>query len=319
MEIQRHDTLERWEAMPLYCWIRELGSIKELHANSKTRGKPTGASIADEVLERFFRLYKVKIKSAKFIDIVDRCLTRYCTDYKFIRDDIKILIRNKQEFNGHAFIVKDEYGYNVITAKQSKKRKKEERTRLIKIERSIREEAENEDAERKLFGDLITIDELIIKLKKFFTKKDILYFAKNRYMPHHELGGSAIGYRYKEVVRWIVENATRYSDRGTNVHPAIIRFKSRVRKEAKHLIPDSLKDIVNLTPMEIGYPSGVYFLCQDEKVVYVGQSANPSARIPHHYKDKKFNRVYLIPVPEKRLLEVEHRYIREFLPLYNKT
>jgi hypothetical protein len=319
MEIQRHEGRERWKAMPLYCWIRELGSIKELEPDSRTRGKPTGGSIADEVLERFFRLYKVKIKSAKFVDIVDRCIRRYRTDYKFIRNDIKMLIRHRDEYNGHAFIVKDEYGYNVITAKQSKKRKKEERTRLIKIERSIRDEAKDEDDERKLFNDLITIDELVVKLKGFFTKKDILFFARERYMPYHTLGGKHVGYRYKEVVKWIVENATRYSHAGTNVHPAIIRFRSRVKKEAKHLIPDTLKDIVNLTPMEIGYPSGVYFLCQDEKVVYVGQSANPSARIPHHYKDKKFNRVYLIPVPEQRLLQVEHRYIKQFQPLYNKT
>lgn len=319
MEIQRHAGRERWEAMPLYCWIRELGSIKELHADSRTRGKPTGASITDEVLERFFRLYKVKVKSAKFVNIVERCIRRYRTDYKFIRDDIKTLMRHRDEYNGHAYIVKDEYDYNVITADQSKRRKKEERTRLIKIERSLREEAENEDIERQLFNDLITIDELIVKLKNFFTKKDILFFARNRYMPHHLLGGSAIGYRYKEVVKWIIENATRYSDAGTNVHPAIIRFRSRIKKEAKQIIPDALKDIVNITPVEIGYPSGVYFLCQDEKVVYVGQSVNPSSRIPQHYKDKKFNRAFLLPVPEHRLSQIEYRYIRQFEPLYNKT
>lgn len=283
------------------------------------RDKPTGRSIADDVLERFFRLYKVKVNSAKFVDIVDRCVRRYRTDYKFIRDDVITLIRHRKEFNGYAFVVKHEEGYNVITAKQSKKRKKEERTYLIKIERSLRDEAEYEDEEKKLFGDLITIDELIIKLKKFFTKKDILDFAKNRYMPYHEIGGSQVGYRYKEVVSWIIKNASRYSSAGTDVHPAIIRFRSRIRKEAKQLIPEALKDIVNLTPVEIGYPSGVYFLCQDEKVVYVGQSVNPSSRIPHHYKDKKFNRVFLLPVPEKRLLEVEYRYIRQFEPLYNKT
>ena len=54
MEIQRHETRERWEAMPLYCWIRELGTINNLKPTSTTRNKPTGASITDEVLERFF-------------------------------------------------------------------------------------------------------------------------------------------------------------------------------------------------------------------------------------------------------------------------
>jgi hypothetical protein len=319
MDILKRESGKRWLAVPLYCWIKEVGSINNLEPTSYMRDKPTGCSIVDDVLERFFRIHKVKVKSAKFIDIVDRCITQYRTDYKFIRDDIKTLIRNRQEYNGYAFVTKHEEGYNIITAKQTKRRKKQDRERLIRIERSIRQETENQDIERQLFKDLITLDELIIKLKGFFTKRDILYFAKNKYMPYHEIGGSQVGYRYKEVISWIIKNASRYSSVGVDVHPSIIRFRSRVRKEAKHLIPDSLKDIINLTPMEIGYPSGVYFLCQDEKVVYVGQSVKPSSRIPHHYKDKKFNRVFLLPVPEQKLLQVEHKYIREFEPLYNKT
>lgn len=319
MDILKRECGDRWLAVPLYCWIKEVETINNLKPTSYMRDKPTGCSIADEVLERFFRLYKVKVNSSKFVDIVDRCIRRYNTDFKFIRDDIRTLYRYRKEMSGHVYITKDEYGYNVLTAKQTKKRRKEERTRLLKIERSLRDEAESEDYERQLFKDLITLDELVVKLKGFFTKRDILHFANERYMPYHYLGGSQHGYDYKEVVRWIVENATRFSSGGVNVHPAIIRFRSRVRKEARHLIPDALKNIVNLTPVEIGYPSGVYFLCQDEKIVYVGQSVNPSSRIPHHYKDKKFNRVYLLPVPEKRLLETEYRYIRQFEPLYNKT
>ena len=132
---------------------------------------------------------------------------------------------------GYVYVTRHEEGYNVITAKQVRKHKKAERNRLIKIERSIRLEAENEDIERQLFSDLITIDELIIKLKKFFTKRDILDFAKNQYMPYHRLGGKHIGYRYKEVVQWIIKNATRYCYGGDNVHPSIIRFRSRVKKE----------------------------------------------------------------------------------------
>ena len=319
MEIQRHETRKRWEAMPLYCWIRELRTINNLEPTSTTRDKPTGASITDEVLERFFRLYKVKASSAKVGEIVSRCVRRYHTDYRFIRDDISDIIRYRKHLTGYVYVAKDADGYNVLTANQVRKRKKAERNRLIKIERSIRLEAENEDIERQLFKDLITIDELIIKLKKFFTKKDILNFARNRYMPYHELGGSQVGYRYEEVVKWIIKNATRYSYGGDDVHPSIIRFRSRVRKESKQIIPDALKDIANLSAMEIGYPPSVYFLCQDERVVYVGQSVNPSARIPQHYKDKKFNKVYLLPVSEHKLLEVEHRYIRQFEPLYNKT
>lgn len=319
MDILKRESGKRWLAVPLYCWIKEVGSINNLEPTSYMRDKPTGCSIADDVLERFFRRYKVKVNSSKFGDLVYRCIYRYNTDFKFIRDDITTLIRHRKEFSGHVFVTKHEEGYNIITAKQTRKHKKEERARLIKIERSMRWEAENEDNERQFFKDLITLDELVVKLKGFFTKRDILHFVNYRYMPYHELGGSGRGYNFKEVVKWLIKNHKRHSFDGVDMHPAMISFRSRSRKETRRLVPDALKDIMHLTPVEVGYPSGVYFLCQDEKVVYVGQSVKPSSRIPHHYKDKKFNKVFLLPVPEERLLQIENDYIRKFEPLYNKT
>jgi hypothetical protein len=61
---------------------------------------------------------------------------------------------------------------------------------------------------------------------------------------------------------------------------------------------------------------GVYFLIDEDKVVYVGQSNNVYARITSHY-DKKFNRFAYIPCEPKVLDGLESLYIHVFRPLLN--
>ena len=81
--------------------------------------------------------------------------------------------------------------------------------------------------------------------------------------------------------------------------------------------PEELQDIPNLTQIPAGTPTGVYFLCQGKKIVYVGQSNSPSARISQHQKDKIFDLAYMIPTDQP--LALEDYYINKFKPIYNKT
>jgi hypothetical protein len=46
----------------------------------------------------------------------------------------------------------------------------------------------------------------------------------------------------------------------------------------------------------IGCP-GVYFLCHDQKVVYVGQSADVLRRVGAHIGDRSFDSVWFVRVP----------------------
>lgn len=64
---------------------------------------------------------------------------------------------------------------------------------------------------------------------------------------------------------------------------------------------------------------GVYFLCQDDEVVYVGQSNHVLARMVSHQKEgrKKFNRLYCIDVDLDQLSFVERQWIDHLLPRYN--
>ena len=80
-------------------------------------------------------------------------------------------------------------------------------------------------------------------------------------------------------------------------------------------VPKALAEIDVIVEIPAVHPPGVYFLCQGNEVVYVGQSKTPSIRIAAHQVDKKFNRVFLIPTND--LDKVELEYIKKLRPKYN--
>lgn len=61
----------------------------------------------------------------------------------------------------------------------------------------------------------------------------------------------------------------------------------------------------------------IYFLVDNEEVVYVGQTKNGITRPFEHCKNKKFDAVYLLPVAEKDLDQLEGIYILKYAPKYN--
>lgn len=67
--------------------------------------------------------------------------------------------------------------------------------------------------------------------------------------------------------------------------------------------------------------SGVYFLLDESRIVYVGQSRNILSRIrDHHFiKDMQFDRWYFQRCPLHLLLKFEAHYIAVFRPRYNQA
>jgi hypothetical protein len=61
----------------------------------------------------------------------------------------------------------------------------------------------------------------------------------------------------------------------------------------------------------------VYFLLQDDEVVYVGQTSVGLSR-PFSHNDKKFNLVKVLPCSIDKLNETEDFYIEKYKPKYNK-
>lgn len=65
--------------------------------------------------------------------------------------------------------------------------------------------------------------------------------------------------------------------------------------------------------------SGVYFLIENDEVVYIGQSVNVYSRIAHHYSSVriKFTKFLFISCPPENLDQVESLYIHLLKPPLN--
>lgn len=61
----------------------------------------------------------------------------------------------------------------------------------------------------------------------------------------------------------------------------------------------------------------VYFLLQDEEVVYVGQTSAGLSR-PFSHTDKEYDTIKVIPVKPEGLDLVEDHFISKYKPKYNK-
>lgn len=63
---------------------------------------------------------------------------------------------------------------------------------------------------------------------------------------------------------------------------------------------------------------GIYFLFQDERMVYVGKATDLEMRLKQHYRSKEFNRVtYVTGIPSMFMEDVEAFYIHAATPDQN--
>lgn len=66
-------------------------------------------------------------------------------------------------------------------------------------------------------------------------------------------------------------------------------------------------------------PTGpcIYFLCKDDRIVYIGQSINMGMRIAQHTLNKNFDRVFYMNIQKDDLDRVESELIEYYAPEYN--
>jgi hypothetical protein len=89
-------------------------------------------------------------------------------------------------------------------------------------------------------------------------------------------------------------------------------------------IPIRLQGLANDFPIHqldfnLIFSSGIYFLCMDGEVVYIGQAQNVAARVTQHLAVKAFNGVFFLPCSKNDLEWLEYELIIEFKPKLNKT
>ena len=90
--------------------------------------------------------------------------------------------------------------------------------------------------------------------------------------------------------------------------------KSSVRLTGKTLLREEeiLAAKINKTMM-----SGVYFLIQENEIVYVGQSVNIFARVATHIQQKEFDSYAFLECPPDKLIIYESLYIHSLRPKLN--
>lgn len=179
---------------------------------------------------------------------------------------------------------------------------------------------------------LRTLEQLKGKIREVFTDDEIKDMVTGHAIPHYILtnpfsGKETILFDQADIHRWVKNNCLR------EVEPKfeqVLNFREfnherdRVSEKDAALVPPELSLIKNLYSLPTEYvntPPGVYFLCYDLEIVYIGQANNIASRICTHISEnlKSFNKIFFIPVYKEHLIAVESALIRKYKPKYNQT
>lgn len=166
---------------------------------------------------------------------------------------------------------------------------------------------------------LMTAEELEGRLGGRITKERIDAWSEAEIIPHFELEGERL-YLWDE---------TRIA---INNNLLVRREANPVRVlSVKHALPGELppppdaisrfaQHLVRIHVSSIGEAkwTGIYFLCLEGVVVYVGQTKNRlSYRVPQHCSSKVFDSAFCVRLDPLDLDYVETELIRELKPIYN--
>ena len=162
--------------------------------------------------------------------------------------------------------------------------------------------------------NLINIGEL--SEKTGVTTSRLQEMVDCHYIPHWKLDGGTPMFQIAETKKWIAANMlTRVN--GTNL-PISLKVCVEPPKASIIDAPVSIREIENLRMMpHYNMTPAVYFLVEEDKVVYIGQSTNPASRVAAHESTKIFDRVFVLPVPRSALNGVEGALIRLLQPKLN--
>lgn len=171
---------------------------------------------------------------------------------------------------------------------------------------------------------LLTAEEMSQRLRGIVSPERLLELAEGQLAPHYIVDGSVM-FGSSETKEWVNHNLVVRSP-GKHVGDGVLRVINvmqaagatdtppmSLRAMAGSLVPLSIKSVETL-----GCP-GVYFLCMDGAVVYVGQSVNVFGRVGAHIGNKTFDSVFFARVPASDLDFVEGSLIRLLKPKYNHS
>lgn len=168
---------------------------------------------------------------------------------------------------------------------------------------------------------LLTAEQLSQRFKGLISPERIKELCETKLFPHYEHDGGYL-FGYSESLAWVNDNLLLHV--AGNPIPSSVTLNPM---GAPHIgtpeIPHVLRSI---SPYLISLPiqslqhalwSGVYFLCKETEVVYVGQSIVVAGRVGAHMGDKDFDWAFCMRVPRSDLDFVEGEFIRALRPKYN--
>lgn len=174
---------------------------------------------------------------------------------------------------------------------------------------------------------LRTIGELKGKVTQLFSRQQILEMVDKKLIPHYILTNpltktEIILFDNTEINYWLTKHLKENRiDLEQELH-FLCFDPSHFTFDATDKIPPALtqlKRLYKLSKNHYGTPHGVYFLCKDEEVVYVGQAQNIRDRVQSHRSEKvkEFDSVYFILCHIDQLDQIETALIRHLRPKYN--
>lgn len=145
----------------------------------------------------------------------------------------------------------------------------------------------------------------------------LIQLADSGYAPHWRIDNGSPLFRIGEVKDWISQNALERV-KGKPLPQAFTVIVAKERISDYRNVPEQLRQIPGLIDISAeARRSGIYFLCKDNELLYVGQSVSVYARILAHHHEGKFNRVIFMPWPPDDLNSVEGALIRALRPPLN--
>ena len=90
-------------------------------------------------------------------------------------------------------------------------------------------------------------------------------------------------------------------------------------KEAPKELQPFLNDVYEIDLGIVNSPSGIYFLYDNDELVYIGETIQVLRRLQDHiYENKKnFSKAFFIKINKEKTLKIETELIRFFKPKYN--
>jgi hypothetical protein len=170
-----------------------------------------------------------------------------------------------------------------------------------------------------------TPEEAAKSLGNAISAERLIELADAGYAPHYLIDGRGPWFKIAELREWFDSNAVQA--RGGLPMPTRLSLMVAAEPRPASDAPASISRPIGLRHIDPAHflCPGVYFLCQGDEVVYIGQSVNVPGRVMSHLRQsrrpagKTFDplRIFYLPVPESELLRVESEFIGRLPPRYN--